>query len=90
MTAKRRAAIVFSNDDDAIVDRVPFHMLDLVIMIVPFPHCRARTRRSEKLSCFHHGDLVVVWDVDVPLTMSENMLSSNVLQNLRTSNTIIH
>ena len=55
MTAKRRASIVFSNDDDGNVDRVPFPKHDLGMMVVPCPRCRARTWRSEKLSCCHNG-----------------------------------
>ena len=89
MTAKRRAAIVFSNDDDAIVDRVPFPKHDLGMMAVPCPHCRARTWRSEKLNCCHNGDIIVEWDVDVPLPMSEIILSSHVRQNIRPYNTVM-
>jgi hypothetical protein len=89
MTAKRRASIVFSNDDDGIVDRVPFPKHDLGMMVVPCPYCRARSWRSEKLNCCHNGDIVVEWDIDVPLSLSEIILSSHVRQNIRPYNTVM-
>jgi len=89
LTAKRRASIVFSNDDDGIVDRCPFPKHDLGLMVVECPHCRARSWRHEKLNCCHGGDVVVEWDIDVPLELSAIILSSHVRQNIRSYNTVM-
>ena len=89
LTAKRRASIVFGNDDDGIVDRNPFPKHDLGLMVVECPHCRARSWRHEKLNCCHGGDVVVEWDIDVPLALSQIILSSHVRQNIRSYNTVM-
>ena len=89
LTAKRKAMIIFSNDDDGIVDRCPFPKHDLGEMAVECPHCRARTWRTEKLNCCHDGDVVVEWDIDVPLPMSQIILCPHVRQNVRSYNTVM-
>jgi hypothetical protein len=58
-------------------------------MIVECVHCRARLFPKEKVNCCHGGDVVVPWDIDVPVALSAIILSAHVRQNIRPYNTVL-
>ena len=88
LTASRRALALFTNDDAA-SDRSPALRHHLGVMIVECDHCRARFFPKEKVNCCHGGDVVVPWDIDVPVALSSIILSAHVRQNIRPYNTVL-